>query len=443
MAMTSPWLGVRSAVCVAAVSAVLSGALAAPATVGARPMASIVDERRATEGPSGEPGRAGQPDLAADTTQTGPTVTLSAEIAALPADSTALDRAESELADLTRRRDRATAAVESERSALSAEAVESTAVAALTARRAEQADKAGRLADRTRSALTSLGVQRFVVGDHLLEGLDPALSAKRAQELNRQKVLGDVGAEHLMDQQRYTAARSEALSADLERLRGRSDELQRSAERRAGRIEGLDSEMVALDAEIVDVIRQRDAARLGATVAGTDMSTIALDAYWRAARMYAAIDPDCGVTWAVLAGIGRTETSHGTYRGSVVGNDGVARPAIFGPDLDGSNAFAIVRDSDGGRLDATANTDRAVGPMQFLPSTWRTVGLDADGDGTADPHDLYDAAASAADYLCRSGPGLTDPARLRSAVLTYNRSQAYADIVLERAATYAAAVAPG
>ena len=106
---------------------------------------------------------------------------------------------------------------------------------------------------------------------------------------------------------------------------------------------------------------------------------------------------------------------------------------------DGSDGrFAVVPDSDGGRLDGTARTDRAVGPMQFLPGTWSVVGTDLTGDGTADPQNIFDAAASAGVYLCRSGPGLSDTGRLRGAILTYNRSQAYADVVLERAGGYAA-----
>jgi membrane-bound lytic murein transglycosylase B len=81
--------------------------------------------------------------------------------------------------------------------------------------------------------------------------------------------------------------------------------------------------------------------------------------------------------------------------------------------------------------------------MQFLPGTWRTVGTDGTGDGLADPQNLYDAARSAAAYLCRSGPGLGDAGRRRAAILTYNRSQEYADLVQSRAEEYAAAVPIG
>jgi membrane-bound lytic murein transglycosylase B len=140
----------------------------------------------------------------------------------------------------------------------------------------------------------------------------------------------------------------------------------------------------------------------------------------------------------VLAGIGRTESQHGTYRGSQLGTDGSVDPPVYGPYLDGRHAqFAIVPDTDGGAIDGTAATDRAAGPMQFLPGTWRRFGTDGDGDGEDDPQNLFDAAASAGAYLCHSGPGLTDEARLRSALLTYNRSVVYVDVVLRRGRDYA------
>jgi len=52
--------------------------------------------------------------------------------------------------------------------------------------------------------------------------------------------------------------------------------------------------------------------------------------------------------------------------------------------MDGSlAATAVVVDSDGGALDGDARYDRATGPMQFLPGTWRSIGADGNGDGVA------------------------------------------------------------
>jgi hypothetical protein len=105
---------------------------------------------------------------------------------------------------------------------------------------------------------------------------------------------------------------------------------------------------------------------------------------------------------------------------------------------------ARIPDSDGGRWDGDTTWDRAVGPMQFIPTTWRTLGRDGNGDGVADPDNLFDAAVSAAGYLCLSGGGsLADPARLRQAVYSYNHSWAYVDTVLGWARLYEGGVATG
>src|SRR4051794_33570904 len=61
----------------------------------------------------------------------------------------------------------------------------------------------------------------------------------------------------------------------------------------------------------------------------------ALRAYQTAAATVAINDPSCGLDWALLAGIGRVESDHGRYGGSVLDTAGVARPAILGPVLSG------------------------------------------------------------------------------------------------------------
>ena len=68
--------------------------------------------------------------------------------------------------------------------------------------------------------------------------------------------------------------------------------------------------------------------------------------------------------------------------------------------------------------------------MQFIPSTWSVVGVDADGDGVRNPQDVDDAALGTAVYLCSGADDLgTDDGR-RSAVFRYNHSQSYVDLVL-------------
>lgn len=65
----------------------------------------------------------------------------------------------------------------------------------------------------------------------------------------------------------------------------------------------------------------------------------------------------------------------------------------------------------------------AVGPMQFLPSTWAAYGADGDGDGLTDVMNPVDAVHGAARLLCANGGG--DPERLASALWNYNHSDDY------------------
>src|SRR5207342_2165969 len=71
----------------------------------------------------------------------------------------------------------------------------------------------------------------------------------------------------------------------------------------------------------------------------------------------------------------------------------------------------------------------AIGWMQFMPSTWERWGVDANGDGVADPWNAEDAVTAAARYLAATG-GQTD---IASAVFSYNHAQWYVDEVLQMA----------
>jgi membrane-bound lytic murein transglycosylase B len=178
--------------------------------------------------------------------------------------------------------------------------------------------------------------------------------------------------------------------------------------------------------------------------AGRGIPALTLRAYREASAWAAGYDPDCRLSWTVLAGIGRIESNHGLFGGAATrfSAAGAVSPRITGPPLDGRGVAAIP-DSDGGRWDGDTVWDRAVGPMQFIPGTWRSLGRDGNGDQVADPNNLFDAAVSAAGYLCLSGGDLTDPARLRQAVYSYNHSWSYVDAVLGWARLYQGGVAPG
>ncbi|ROR92273.1 lytic transglycosylase domain-containing protein [Nocardioides aurantiacus] len=168
-------------------------------------------------------------------------------------------------------------------------------------------------------------------------------------------------------------------------------------------------------------------------VAPDRLSSVVLDAYTRAA----ALAPErCHLTVPLLAAIGQVES--GNLVGRAMDEGHRVTPALVGPRLDGG-AFTAVADTDKGQLDGDRKFDRALGPLQFLPSTWRSVGVDLDADGTRDPQSIYDAAGGAMVYLCGEGRDLAQDADLRDAVLSYNRSQAYLSQVLRWKTTFDAA----
>ncbi|MBQ0881006.1 lytic transglycosylase domain-containing protein [Streptomyces sp. RT42] len=152
-----------------------------------------------------------------------------------------------------------------------------------------------------------------------------------------------------------------------------------------------------------------------------------LDAYKKAESELRRSKPGCNLPWQLLAAIGKVES--GQARGGRVSADGTTIGKIIGPQLDG-NGFALIKDTDNGAYDGNSAYDNAVGPMQFIPSTWAWAGRDGNGDGKKDPNNIYDAALSAGHYLCRNGWDLSDQADLERAILSYNNSQDYLRTVL-------------
>jgi membrane-bound lytic murein transglycosylase B len=166
--------------------------------------------------------------------------------------------------------------------------------------------------------------------------------------------------------------------------------------------------------------------------------TVALSAYRNAQKIMAASSPGCGISWNLLAGIGRIESMHAN--GGATDARGTAVRPIYGPALNGAlpGNEVIVQSSIGGE----ATYARAMGPMQFLPSTWARYASDGDGDGAADPQNLYDSTLAAARYLCSGGLDLRDQSQVMAAILRYNDSVPYARNVLGWAAAYATGAVP-
>ncbi|WP_189026401.1 lytic transglycosylase domain-containing protein [Nocardia rhizosphaerihabitans] len=167
---------------------------------------------------------------------------------------------------------------------------------------------------------------------------------------------------------------------------------------------------------------------------------IAVAAYQSAEEQLAVENPHCGMSWSLLAGIGRVESTHAYGKADADGNP---IKAVYGPVLDGSlYGNNVIYDSDGGELDGLGGYDRAIGPMQFLPETWHRYAADGNGDGVADPQNLFDAALTAGRYLCDGGLNMRDLSQQSKAILRYNNSMAYVANVMAWSGSYSSGLAP-
>ncbi len=282
--------------------------------------------------------------------------------------------------------------------------------------------------------LSSLAVSEYVAeGSNAddLSALDPA----RASATQASHVLVDI-----VSQTRLTdVAVNEAIVHSTGAAR-RTDQASLTDVRRRQAAATADLATAQRDeaSEVAEVDRDRSEVadtRLTAQVTGTDLLLIALNAAWKAAATMGTEDPGCHLPWAAITGIGRVESENGLYGDDSLSAAGEEAHPIIGIALDGTNNTQLVPDTDGGALDHDPTYDRAVGPMQVLPSAWRRYGRDGDDDGTKDPQNIYDAMLTAGVMLCRYGSLATD-AGLRTAFYHYNPSQAYVDEVLTNTHEY-------
>jgi len=256
------------------------------------------------------------------------------------------------------------------------------------------------------------------------------LQTEDAMDLQRVNHLG----------QDFAAALREAiLRAHIARRRASAETARLAIERvgvdeRLAQVEFVELPAATKDAEALRILASSSVA--GGAVAGLGIPLATLDAYLRAESALAFERPQCGIQWWMLAGIGRVESNHGRYRGTQLIANGDTAPRIIGIALDGAPGVAAIADSDAGIWDGDVTWDRAVGPMQFIPSTWRRYQADGNGDGASNPNNVYDAAYGAGRYLCSAAGRMVDDASLTRAYLAYNHSDAYAAHVLNLARTY-------
>jgi len=266
--------------------------------------------------------------------------------------------------------------------------------------------------------------------------LNALLKSPSVDELaQRRTVLNQLAGEEIQAVHALTVARQRASQA-----------AQRSiAVAQAAEAASQQADLQASDAAALVVQRSQtlnDMAQLfqlvtaAVTFPGTDIPRIVLDAYRHAATVVQSFN--CPLTWPALAAIGKVESDHGRAHGARLAINGDLTPPIIGPALDGTNGFALVPDQDHGQWDGDTVYAHAIGPMQMIESTWLSVARDANGDGVADPNNIYDAALSAAVYLCRAvaPSALTTDAGLHDAFFSYNHSAAYADEVLALTKAY-------
>lgn len=234
------------------------------------------------------------------------------------------------------------------------------------------------------------------------------------------------------------AVQRKSLESRREQAEAQAATIARTVDRLAAAIDEQTAVVTDLQERVADhridareLIPAVHNARLTASIDGLGIRVVTVDAYLRAASTMDDQPAECAIDWASIGGVARVESHHGTYLGRSVLASGDLSSPLLGLLLGGAGV-ATVRDTDGGALDGNAEFDRALGPMQFLPRTWRVFEVDGDNDGDTDPQNMYDATATAAAYLCNLGltKGTAD---FSQRLLGYNASNTYVIKVMSSA----------
>jgi membrane-bound lytic murein transglycosylase B len=347
-----------------------------------------------------------------------------AEVATAKAALTAALRAEGQTRQKAATLDRALGDLEGQRSALAGE-------------ERAAADKL----ETTRGRLRTAAISEYISGGATTIA-NQLLRSGSLEDFSRNRVYGSAV---LSTQERLLSTYREALTKVTTATSGLGRQVDRvKADRSlvAQELEALTAQRVLREQELAQKQVLNQLVTAAAPVLPSDIPALVLDGYVRAAAAANRRTPGCRIHWTALAAVGRVESGHARAGGAALTLTGDTVPRILGPRLDG-NGFAYVADTDGGVYDGDTELDRAVGPMQFIPGTWRGLGEDGNGDGNRDPNNIYDATTAAGMYLCRSRQGLDVEENLYNAALNYNHSSAYAALILTRAREYISLNMPG
>ena len=340
-----------------------------------------------------------------------------AEVAAAKRALTQAQRAEAQARQRAAALDRSLTELEGQRSALAGD-------------ERAAADKL----ETTRTRLRTAAISEYISGGSTTIA-NQLMRSGSLEDFARNRVYGSAvlaTQERLLSTYRDTLTKVTATTSGLGR---QIDRVKADRSLVAQELEALTAQRVQREQELAQKQVLNQLVTAAASVLPSDIPALVLDAYVRGAAAANRRTPACRIHWTALAAIGRTESGHARSGGASLTLTGEVLPHILGPRLDG-NGFAYVADTDGGAYDGDIQLDRAVGPMQFIPSTWRGLGEDGNGDGIRDPNNIYDAATAAGMYLCRSRQALDLDENLYAAALNYNHSSAYAMIIVTRAREY-------